>query len=112
MLILDKKEDIRTLKNLGASQKLMKRIFLMEGWLISILGAVIGLIIGSAIAWLQAEFGIIKLHGSGSFIIDAYPVVFIISDILKVFLTVLFIGFLAALIPTRYISSRYLLSGD
>ncbi len=112
MLILDKKEDIRTLRNLGASQKLMKRIFLMEGWLISILGAVIGLIIGSAIAWLQAEFGIIKLHGSGSFIIDAYPVVIIISDILKIFLTVLFIGFLAALIPTRYISSRYLLSGD
>jgi lipoprotein-releasing system permease protein len=112
MLILDKKEDIITLKNLGASQKLMKRIFLLEGWLISILGALIGLVAGSAIAWLQAEFGIIKLHGSGSFIIDAYPVVFIAGDVLKVFLTVLLIGFLAALIPTRYISTRYLLAAD
>jgi len=112
MLILDKKEDIRTLRNLGASQKLMKRIFLMEGWLISILGALIGLIIGSLIAFLQAEFGFVKLHGSGSFIIDAYPVVFIAGDILKVFLIVLVIGFLAALIPTRYISSKYLLAGE
>ena len=112
MLIIDKTDDIRTLRNLGATQRLMKRIFLLEGWLISALGAVIGLAAGSVIAWAQARYGLIKLHGTGSFIIDAYPVVFVISDILKVFLTVLFIGFLAALIPTRYVSSRYLLATD
>lgn len=110
MLILDKKEDIKTLRNMGASNTLIRRIFLMEGWMISILGAVIGLIIGSVIAWLQARFGIIKLGGSGSFIIDAYPVVYKFPDVLKVFFTVIFIGFLAAWYPVRYISKKFLKS--
>lgn len=109
MLILDKKEDILTLRNLGASNNLIRRIFLLEGWMISVFGAILGLAIGTTIAWLQAEYGLIKLTGSGSFIIDAYPVVVKIADVFKVFLTVLFIGFLAALIPVRYISGRYLL---
>jgi lipoprotein-releasing system permease protein len=108
MLILDKKEDIKTLRNLGASNTLIRRIFLMEGWMISILGAIIGLIIGSLIAWLQARFGFIKLSGSGSFIIDAYPVVYKFPDVLKVFFTVILIGFLAAWYPVRYISRKFL----
>ncbi len=110
MLMLDKKEDIRTLQNLGASNTLIRRIFLSEGWMISIIGAIIGLIIGSVIAWLQARFGIIKLSGSGSFIIDAYPVVYKFTDVLKVFITVIFIGFLAAWYPVRYISRNFLKS--
>src|SRR4030042_3332425 len=108
MLILDKKEDIKTLRNLGASNTLIRRIFLMEGWMISILGAIMGLVIGSIIAWLQARFGLIKLSGSGSFIIDAYPVVYKFPDVLKVFFTVIFIGFLAAWYPVRYISRKFL----
>lgn len=108
MLMLDKKEDIRTLQNLGASNLLIRRIFLLEGWMISIIGAIIGLIIGSVIAWLQARFGIIKLSGSGSFIIDAYPVVYKFADVIKVFTTVIFIGFLAAWYPVRYISRNFL----
>ncbi len=107
MLILDKKGDIDTLDSLGASTPLIKRIFLIEGWMISILGAVIGLILGSLISWLQAEFGLIKLSGSGSFIIDAYPVVFQPLDVVKVFFTVIGIGFLAAWIPVRYVARRY-----
>ena len=112
MLILDKKEDILTLRNLGASDILIRRIFLLEGWMISILGAIFGLAVGSCIAWIQAEYGLIKLTGSGSFIIDAYPVVLKIADVCKVFVTVLFIGFLAVLIPARYISARYMLATD
>lgn len=108
MLILDKKEDIRTLRNLGASDAIIRRIFLMEGWMISILGAIIGLIIGSLIAWLQSRFGLIKLSGSGSFIIDAYPVVYKFLDVLKIFFTVLIIGFLAAWYPVKYISRKFL----
>jgi lipoprotein-releasing system permease protein len=108
MLILDKKEDIQTLRNLGASDTLIRRIFLMEGWMISILGAIFGLIIGSLIAWLQAKFGLIKLSGSGSFIIDSYPVVYKLQDVLKVFFTVLLIGFLAAWYPVKYISNKFL----
>jgi lipoprotein-releasing system permease protein len=110
MLILDKRKDINTLDSLGASATLIKRIFLLEGWLISISGAVIGLILGSLLSWLQAEYGLIKLSGSGSFIIDAYPVVFQWLDVIKVFFTVLAIGFLAAWLPVRYIARRYRLN--
>jgi lipoprotein-releasing system permease protein len=108
MLILDKKEDINTLQSLGASNQLTRKIFLLEGWMISILGAIIGLIIGSLIAWLQAKYGLIRLNSSGSFIIDAYPVVYKFSDVLKIFITVLLIGFLAAWYPVRYISRKFL----
>jgi lipoprotein-releasing system permease protein len=107
MLILDKRKDINTLDSLGASTSLIKRIFLFEGWLISISGAVFGLILGSLLSWLQAEYGLIKLSGSGSFIIDAYPVVFQWLDVIKVFFTVLAIGLLAAWLPVRYIARRY-----
>ena len=107
MLILDKQKDIDTLDNLGASTQLIKKIFLLEGWLISISGAVIGLILGSLISWLQAQYGIIKLGGSGSFIIDAYPVVFLFADVIKVFAAVLMIGFLAAWVPVRYVARKY-----
>jgi lipoprotein-releasing system permease protein len=110
MLILDKKGDIDTLDSLGASVPLIKRIFLLEGWMISISGAVIGLILGSLISWLQAEYGLIKLSGSGSFIIDAYPVVFQFTDVIKVFFTVIGIGFLAAWLPVRYIARQYRLN--
>jgi lipoprotein-releasing system permease protein len=110
MLILDKRKDIDTLDSLGPSPTLIKRIFLLEGWLISISGAVIGLILGSFLSWLQAEYGLIKLSGSGSFIIDAYPVVFQWLDVVKVFLTVLAIGLLAAWLPVRYIARRYRLN--
>ena len=107
MLILDKRKDIDTLDSLGASAALIKRIFLLEGWLISFSGAVIGLILGSLLSWLQAEYGLIKLSGSGSFIIDAYPVVFQWQDVVKVFFTVLGIGFFAAWLPVQESSDPY-----
>ena len=110
MLILDKKKDIETLRSLGASEGLIKRIFVTEGWLISFSGALIGLLIGSIISWLQAEYGLIKLNGSGSFIIDAYPVVYQFTDVIKVLLTVMLIGFFAAWYPVRFTSKRFLLS--
>ena len=110
MLILDKKKDIETLRSLGASDGLIKRIFVTEGWLISFSGALIGLLIGSLISWLQAKYGLIKLDGSGSFIIDAYPVVYQFTDVIKVLLTVMLIGFVAAWYPVRFTSKRFLLS--
>jgi lipoprotein-releasing system permease protein len=110
MLILDKRKDINTLDSLGADATLIKRIFLLEGWLISISGALVGLVLGSLLSWLQAEYGLIKLTGSGTFIIDAYPVVFQWLDVVKVFFTVLAIGFLAAWLPVRYIARRYRLN--
>jgi len=108
MLIIEKKEDIFTLQSLGANFKLIRNIFLYEGWMISIIGALAGLFLGTIICKIQLEYELIKLRGSGSFIIDAYPVDMHFTDLVSVFLTVLFIGFLAAWYPARYISKKYL----
>lgn len=101
MLIIDKKKDIGILKSMGAENSLIKRIFLYEGWMISILGAFFGLALGLIICWLQINFGLLKLSQEGNFIIDSYPVVIQPLDILWVFLVVIVIGFIAAYIPTR-----------
>ena len=104
MLIIDKKADIETLRNLGANNQLVRRIFLFEGWLISAVGAVIGIAIGTSLSLLQEHFGFLKL-GSG-YVVNAYPVVTNISDSLLVLVTVLIMGFLAAYYPVRYIQNK------
>ncbi len=108
MLIIDKKNDIKSLRNMGAGSKLISRIFLLEGWLISIVGSVIGITLGSLVSWIQDRFEILKLSGSGTFVIDAYPVDLQFRDVLLVWATVLIIGFLAASYPVKQISKKYL----
>ena len=108
MLIIDKKNDIRSLRNMGAGKKLISRIFLLEGWMISITGSLIGMVLGTLISWVQDRFELLKLKGSGTFVIDAYPVDLQPGDVLLVWITVLLIGFLAALYPVRQISRKYL----
>lgn len=101
MLIIEKKEAIQTLSFLGASKKNIRQIFLLEGWLISAMGAFIGVFLGTGICWLQEKYGIIRL-GEG-YIVDVYPVAIHPSDIALILLTVLAMGFLAAIYPVRYI---------
>ncbi|MCK4568677.1 MAG: FtsX-like permease family protein [Bacteroidales bacterium] len=109
MLIIDKQKDIAVLHSLGANNTLIKRIFLLEGLLISLIGAIFGLILGGLLSWIQQEFGIIRLgQGEGFFIIDAYPVEVRGVDFLYVFLTVFVIGYFAAWLPARMISRKYL----
>ena len=109
MLIIDKKDDVVTLRNLGASDKQITRIFLFEGRLISALGAIIGIIIGLVLCWAQQTFGLVKLgSSSGSFVVDAYPVSVHPEDIILIFLTVLIVGLLAVWYPVRYFSRRLL----
>ena len=103
MLIIDKQKDINTLSNLGASPSMLQRIFLFEGWLISLSGAVIGLIIGIGICLIQQHFGILQLGNGAEYIVSAYPVVVQASDLIIVSCTVLVLGFLAAWIPARRI---------
>jgi ABC-type lipoprotein release transport system permease subunit len=103
MLILEKKDDIEILRSLGADESLIKRIFLFEGWLISALGAVVGLILGIIIILIQQHFGILKLGGD-NYVVDAYPVVLKFSDILISFASVVVMGFLASVYPVKYIS--------
>jgi lipoprotein-releasing system permease protein len=107
MLIIEKKKDIAVLKSMGAGESLIRRIFLFEGWMISSVGAAGGLLLGFLISYAQMEFGIIKLYGAGTFIIDAYPVELQLADFVYVFFTVLAIGFFAALVPVRYITRRF-----
>ncbi|MDL2256262.1 FtsX-like permease family protein [Parabacteroides sp. OttesenSCG-928-G06] len=105
MLINEKKEDIKTLRNMGADDSLIRRIFLFEGWLISGVGAVGGIVIGLILCWLQIRFGLIQLGTTaGTFIVDAYPVQVLFPDILLIFITVLTIGFLASWYPVRQLT--------
>jgi len=108
MLIIDKKGDIETLRSLGANNQLIKRIFLFEGWLISVVGAISGIGIGALMCLLQQHFGILKL-GTG-YVVDAYPVLTNPMDFLLVFVTVIVMGFLAAYYPVRYIRKQENLS--
>ena len=104
MLIVDKREDVQTLRNLGASNRLIERIFMLEGWLIAAFGALIGIVIGIVLCLIQHHFGIISL--GNNFIVDAYPVSVNFTDILLIFITVLVVGFLSVIYPVKYMSKR------
>lgn len=107
MLIIDKKDDVVTLRNLGATDKQITHIFLFEGRMISAAGAVIGIILGLLLCLLQQQYGIVRLgSGSENFIIDAYPVSVHYTDVLIIFITVMLVGWLAVWYPVRAISKR------
>lgn len=109
MLIIDKKDDVVTLRNLGATDRQISRIFLFEGRLISFFGALAGILIGLLLCWLQQQFGIVALgQSSGTFVVDAYPVSVHPEDVFVVFATVIAVGFLAVWYPVRYFSRRLL----
>jgi len=101
MLIMEKKEDTGVLKSMGANDKVIKSVFLFEGWMISILGIVIGTTLGLIICLLQQKFGFITMPGN--FIIDAYPVVIKWEDVLLTILGVGIIGYLAAKLPLLFL---------
>ena len=109
MLIIDKKNDVVTLRNLGASDKQIVRIFLFEGRMISAIGAIIGIIIGLLLCWIQQTFGIVALGtSSGNYVVDAYPVSVHPEDIVLVFITVLIVGFLSVWYPVNYFAKKLL----
>ncbi len=101
MLILEKKEDIKTLFYLGANQSLIYRIFLYEGWLISILGAVLGTILGLVVCGLQQHFGLLKLGSGVEYVLSAYPVSVQFFDVVIIFCVVLLMGYFCAYIPAK-----------
>ena len=102
MLIIDKRNDVQTLRNLGANDRQISRIFLFEGRLIVIIGAVIGIAVGLLLCWLQQRFGIITMGSTeGAFVINAYPVSVHPWDVVLIFVTVLVVGFLAVRYPVK-----------
>ena len=103
MLIIDKREDIRILSHLGADEPMIRRVFLLEGWLISSLGTLSGLIIGVLVCLGQQHFGWLKLGTGSEYVISAYPVQVQATDILLVAVIVLVLGFITAYYPARKI---------
>ena len=109
MLIIDKKDDVVTLRNLGASDKQIVHIFLFEGRMISAIGAILGIILGLALCWAQQTFELVKLgSSSASFVVNAYPVSVHPEDVILIFITVLVVGFLSVWYPVRYFAKRLL----
>lgn len=109
MLMIDKKADVETLRALGASNTQIGNIFLIEGWLISGLGAILGIIIGLLLCWGQQTFGWVKMgQSAGSFLIEAYPVSIHIADIFVIFATVLAVSIVAVWWPVRRMSRNLL----
>ena len=109
MLMIEKKEDVQTLRNMGANESQIQQIFLFEGWMISGFGAVFGILVGLILCLIQQEYGLIQLGDTaGAFIIDAYPVHVLPGDICMIFITVLVIGFLAAWYPVRYLGRKWI----
>lgn len=103
MLMIEKRENVQTLRALGASNQQIGQIFLFEGWLISGIGALVGIGIGLALCWAQIHFGLVKLgQTEGAFLVDAYPVSVHASDLLLVFATVLLVGLIAVWLPVRH----------
>ena len=109
MLIIDKRDDVQTLRNLGADDRQISRIFLFEGRFIAVIGAVIGICLGLLLCWLQQRYGFVALgESSGSFVVNAYPVSVHYTDVIVIFFTVIAVGWLAVWYPVRYLSRRLL----
>jgi len=107
MLILEKKKDITILYNMGGSAQMIRRIFLIEGILITLIGAIAGLILGTLLCWLQINYSLVSLDVG--YVVSAYPVKMNVTDFVQVFITVMIIGVLAAWYPVRVFTKKHLL---
>jgi lipoprotein-releasing system permease protein len=110
MLVLEKRRDIAILWSMGATRRIIKRIFLTEGLFIGVGGALLGIFLGWVICMIQINYGLIRIQAQGTFIIDSYPVAINVSDFILVFLTVSLIGYAASWLPVNKI--RFLLRAD
>ncbi len=106
MLIIEKKKDITILHNMGADSQLIRKIFLIEGMLITLIGAILGLILGTFVCWLQIKFSLIRF--TEGYVVDAYPIKLEAADFVMVLGVVLLIGFFAAWYPVRVFTKKHL----
>ena len=108
MLILDKQSNAETLKSLGATDGFVARIFIYEGNLIALLGAVVGLVLGVVLCLLQQKFGLISLGGGGQFVVDAYPVRVKVTDLILVLVSVVAVSALSVWLPIKILNKYFL----
>ncbi len=102
MLMIDKRKDTEILKSMGADNKLIQRIFMNEGLLISVAGGIIGLLLGIILVLLQQQFGFVKFGTGGNYVVDAYPVLLKFKDVLLIFATILVVGCTSAFLTVRH----------
>jgi len=107
LLIFEKRDSIGTLRSLGANRNLINKIFLVEGWLISLAGVTAGVLLGALLVWAQQQFGLLQFQGGGSFVVEAYPVALKWTDMVLVYFSVSLVGLLAAWYPVKVIVKRY-----
>ena len=106
MLMIDKKRDVETLRNLGASDRQISQVFMLEGRMISLVGAVVGIVLGVLLCWLQQRYGLLSMgQTEGAFIVESYPVSVRPWDIVIIFFTVILVGWLVVWYPVRYLGS-------
>ena len=108
MLIIEKRDNMNTLRNLGAEESVISNIFVFEGCMISAAGAVTGVVSGLLLCLLQQHFGIISMGGGDSFVVSSYPVAVEFADVLLVFVTVLVVGFMAVWLPVKALTRRFI----
>jgi lipoprotein-releasing system permease protein len=102
MLMIDKRKDTEILKAMGADNRLIQRVFMNEGLLISVVGGIIGLLLGIVLVLLQQKFGFVKFGSGGNYVVDAYPVLLKLKDVMLIFATILVVGCTSALFTVRH----------
>ena len=102
MLMIDKRKDTEILKAMGADNRLIQRVFMNEGLLISVAGGLIGLLLGVILVLLQQQFGFVKFGTGGNYVVDAYPVLLKFKDVLLIFATILVVGCTSAFLTVRH----------
>lgn len=107
MLIIEKRENMNTLRSFGADSKVISDIFVFEGVIVSFVGAVVGLMFGLLLCLAQQHFGLISTGGAGEYIMDSYPVKVVWSDVVAVFATVLVTGVIAVWLPVKMLTKRF-----
>lgn len=113
MLMIDKRQDIQTLRSLGATDAQICTIFRFEGHIICLAGALLGLVFGAVLCWIQQEYGLVSMGDSeGNFIVEFYPVSVYLTDILLVLVTVLAVGWLAIWYPVRYLTNKFIVQNS
>lgn len=108
MLIIEKRDNMETLRNLGAERKTIANIFVIEGCIISTIGAIIGIVVGVLLCIIQQEYGLISMGNTDGFVVDSYPVEVVASDVLTVFITVIIAGFVAVWLPVKMLTKRFI----
>ena len=108
MLIIEKRENMKTLHSLGAENKTIANIFVFEGAIISTIGAIIGIVAGVALSLLQQHFGLISMGSTDDFIVESYPVEIVPGDVALIFATVIVVGFITVWLPVKALTKRYI----